>query len=557
MLADLPRRGWLTVAMTWLRTLCLAGAYVLFGQILDGFLAGVGPAAGTLLAAGGLLAGAAVTAGVAAAEPPRLQAQQEVAWRGRLIRAVLDGDPHQLPTGTVVSRLTDGVERVAGYRANFLPPTLASFTAPALVLVVLAVTVDAGLAARLAVLVALVPVVVGSFMRLFRRPNARYRRLAAAVAGRFHELLRSLGTLRLLGATARGRTEVVAASAKLESEIGAMLRRSQLMILTNDALFSLVMVTAAMALALRGLAIGALSPGAALTTFGLALLLHEPIDKVGRSFYIGMGGRAEQRELQLLAQAPAHPARRRDSPRPGAGTVVAGLGVDRGGEPVLRDVSVAVPAGGQLAVVGTTGAGKSTLALTLQGLLQPVAGQISIGGVAQDSAGLRALVRSVPQQPYLFTGTIAENLRLARPQATAADLWDVLTRAHLADEVAAMARGLDTQVGEGGMALSGGQVRRMGLARVLLTDAPVLVLDEPTADLDRYSEQLVTRTLAELYGRRTLIVIAHRLETTAGADQVLVLQDGRAVELAAPAELLGGGGYYAAATATEALGVRG
>lgn len=557
MLADLPARGWLTIVLTWLRVLCLAGAYVLFGRILDALLAGAGPGPGTLLATGVLLAAAAGAAGLAAAEPPRLQAQQELVWRGRLIRSVLDGEPHQLPTGTVVSRLTDGVERVAGYRANFLPPTIGSFTTPALVLVVLALAVDVGLAARLAVLAALVPVVVAFFMRLFRRPNARYRRLAAAVAGRFHELLRSLGTLRLLGATGRGRTEVVAASARLESEIGAMLRRSQLMILVNDALFSLVMVTAALVLALHGLAAGALTPGAVLTTFGLALLLHEPIDKVGRSFYIGMGGRAEQRELQRLVQAPARPARRRDWPRPGVGTMVTGLGVDRDGQPVLRDVSVAIPAGGLLAVVGSTGAGKSTLALTLQGLLEPVAGQVSIGGVAQDAAGLRAQVCSVPQQPYLFTGTIAENLHLARPQATAADLWQALSRAHLADEVAGMADRLDTQVGEGGMALSGGQVRRLGLARALLTEASVLVLDEPTADLDRRSEQLVTRTLTELHGRRTLIVIAHRLETTVGADLVLVLRDGRVVELAPPTDLLEGGGYYAAATATEALGVRG
>ena len=558
MVADLPARSWAVIALTWLRTVALAGVFICAGRLLDALIEDGGVAVGPLLIALALIAVAAVAGGLAAAQPPRVQAEEEIAWRSRLVRAVLDGGPYRSATGTLVSRLTEGVERVAGYRATFLAPTLAAFTAPLLVLGVLAVAIDAVLAARLALLVALVPLVVAFFMRTFRRPNAHYRRTAAAVAGRFHELLRALGTLRLLGATAQGRAECAEASARLESEVGAVLRRSQLMILVNDALFGVVLVTAAVALALDGFAAGRLSAGAVLATVLLALLLHEPIDRLGRTFYVGMGGRAEQRELTALLdqfRTRTRPPEQEPTGVHPPGLEFDALSVDRGGQAVLQEVSANVPPGGVLAVVGPTGAGKSTLALTVQGLLTPRSGQIRVAGGAPGPGSLRSLVRTVRQVPYLFTGTIAENLRLAAPGATEAELWDCLARVHLAPEVAAMPHGLHTAVGESGAALSGGQVRRIGLARALLSNAEVLVLDEPTADLDPHSEVLITRTLAELRGERTLVLIAHRLETTAGADRVLVLDRGRVAALGSPAELIDGTGYYAAATATETLGV--
>ena len=556
MLATLPARSWVVIALTWLRTMALAGVFLCAGRLLDALIENGGLPAGPLLTALPLIAVAAVAGGLAAAEPPRVQAEEEIAWRSRLVRAVLDGGPYQSSTGTLVSRLTEGVERVAGYRATFLAPTLAAFTAPVLVLGVLAVAVEAALAARLAVLVALVPLVVAFFMRVFRRPNAHYRRTAAAVAGRFHETLRALGTLRLLGATAQGRAESAEASARLESEVGSVLRRSQLMILVNDALFAVVMVTAAVALALDGFAAGRLSAGAVLATVLLTLLLHEPIDRLGRTFYVGMGGRAEQRELTaLLEHSRTRPPEQEPTGVYPPGLEIRDLSVDRGGQAVLHEVSASVPPGGVLAVVGPTGAGKSTLALTLQGLLAARSGQIRLAGRTQGTDGLRSQVRTVRQVPYLFTGTIAENLRLADPTATEADLWDCLARVHLAAEVTAMPHGLHTAVGESGAALSGGQVRRIGLARALLAKAEVLVLDEPTADLDRHSEVLISRTLAELRGERTLVLIAHRLETTAAADRVLVLDRGHMAALGSPAELIDGTGYYAAATATETLGV--
>ncbi|WP_148058851.1 ABC transporter ATP-binding protein [Bogoriella caseilytica] len=551
----MPRRAWLGVALSWLRTLSLAVVFLAVGAAVD--VVGLGYRQGSLglstplLAAEVAAALAVACTAWAAAEPPRLQGAEEQSWRARGIRSALSRDAAPgRATGGEVYQLTRAVEAVAAYRAEFIGPSLAAFTAPTLVLVVVAIAVDPLIAGLLTALVVLVPVVSGFFIRLFRARNARYRRLSAQASARFAEMLRTLGSLVLMGASDRGRAVVAQAAADLRQEAVALLRRSQLVILVNDALFSLVMVTAAAVLALWRLDAGALSGGAALSVVLLATLLNEPIDKLGRSFYIGLGGRAQQSGLQrLVAGAPARipvPARPADT----ADLTVRGLAVTRGGSTVLRDVDLHLPAGSVLAVVGPSGAGKSSFAAAMAGLL-PAEGEIELDGAPAGRAELQAASVLVAQSPFLVSGTIAENLRLAKPEATTDELWDALRLARLEAEVAAMPSGLDTAVGESGSALSGGQVRRVAIARAVLSGAPLLVLDEPTADLDRHTENLVTEMLQELAGQRTLILIAHRLATTAWADQVLVLEEGRAVALGTPQELTEGEGYYAVATDGE------
>lgn len=295
---------------------------------------------------------------------------------------------------------------------------------------------------------------------------------------------------------------------------------------------------------------GALSGGAALSVVLLATLLNEPIDKLGRSFYIGLGGRAQQSGLQrLVAGAPARipvPARPADT----ADLTVRGLAVTRGG---FHGVARRRPAPSRRVGARRRRAlgGREVELRRRDGRAAAAEGEIELDGAPAGRAELQAASVLVAQSPFLVSGTIAENLRLAKPEATTDELWDALRLARLEAEVAAMPSGLDTAVGESGSALSGGQVRRVAIARAVLSGAPLLVLDEPTADLDRHTENLVTEMLQELAGQRTLILIAHRLATTAWADQVLVLEEGRAVALGTPQELTEGEGYYAVATDGE------
>jgi ABC-type multidrug transport system fused ATPase/permease subunit len=221
---------------------------------------------------------------------------------------------------------------------------------------------------------------------------------------------------------------------------------------------------------------------------------------------------------------------------------------DRGGDEVLHGISFTAQPGQMVALVGSSGAGKSTIAALLGRLYDVNTGAIKLNGVdVRDVsfASLKDTVGMVTQDGHLFHESIGSNLRLAAPDATDDELWQALDRARLADVVADMADGLDTVVGERGYRLSGGQRQRLTIARLLLGSSRVVVLDEATASLDSGSEAAVQQALAEALSGRTSIVIAHRLSTVRAADMILVVEDGGIVERGTHDQLMASGGRYA------------
>ncbi len=232
----------------------------------------------------------------------------------------------------------------------------------------------------------------------------------------------------------------------------------------------------------------------------------------------------------------------------------------RGGAEVLHGVSFHAEPGRIIALVGTSGGGKSTIAALIPRLYDVDSGAVRVGGIdVRDLTfdSLRQTLGLVTQDGHLFHDTVRENLRFARPEASDDELWDVLTKARLAELIAALPDGLDTMVGERGYRFSGGERQRLTIARLLLARPRVVILDEATSNLDSTSEADVSAALAVALEGRTAVVIAHRLSTIVNADEILVVEHGSIVERGPHAELLAAGGRYAELYRTQFLATAG
>ena len=579
-------RGWranaVSFALTVLSSLAQAWALVGLGRSLGALLtAGSGSAAPGAAGSGAwrpLLLQAVLAAAVAGACQIGVEAlsrtsaaREEGRLRSRLLAHLFDLGPARaadLRSGSTVSLLTDGVERVALYRQTFLAPTAASFASPALVLALLAVVIDPLPCLVLLMAVVLVPGFIIALHLRVRRSSSGSRRARTRLAGAYLDAIQGLTTLTLARAAARTAADLRRAGEDNRRAVMGLLAGNQLVILVTDCLFSLFFIAAAAGMALVRLRAGAIDVGDALALVLTSFVLLEPLDRVGAFFYVGMGGLANQRAMRRVLgarRAPgaapddgapaAPPGGRDDAPAlslrrvtaswagDGAGADGARGRGDRGravgrddragrdgaGDVVLSDVDLTVARGEHVALIGPSGAGKSTLLALASGDLLPAAGTVRVGGIASTAATqdeVRATGALVAQSTWLFAGTIADNLRLADPTATPERMWRALERANLAQEVRLMPAGLDTVVGENGLGLSGGQAQRVSLARAFLADRPLLLLDEPTSQVDLAGEAQIIEAIDRLAAGRTVLTVSHRAGALTGADRVIRVADG-------------------------------
>jgi thiol reductant ABC exporter CydD subunit len=527
--------------------LVLAQAWLLAGVIARAFLDGasLGQLRGTLVAL--VLVWSARAVVIAAFElTGRLGALGVIAQlRRRLAAQLLCGRPITAAgerSGELATAAVQGVDALEAWFARYLPQVVLSAVVPATIVVFLAahdLVAAAVLALTVPVLIAFM-VLIGLSAR--QRVRTRWRALAL-LGAHFADAVRGLPTLR-----AHVRAD---AQADVIADISDRYRQATMGTLRIAFLSALVLELVAM----LGTALVAATVGLQLVAgnldlrTGLAVLilapeLYAPLRAVGQQFHASAGGLGAAERIFAFLDEPATvalPATPRAAPDPATCAIElqdVTFGYPGGGADVLRGLSLRIEPGETVAIVGSSGDGKSTLAALLLRLADPAAGAVTCGGIDLrdvEPDAWRAEVAWMPQRPIVVAGSVAENVALGAPLATRGEIERACVRAHAASFVARLPDGLDTRIGDGGRVLSAGEMQRIALARALLRDAPLLMLDEPTAHLDAATASAVDAAVQLAAHGRTTVLIVHRPELAAQADRILELRDGRLVEL--PAEL--------------------
>jgi ATP-binding cassette subfamily C protein CydD len=285
----------------------------------------------------------------------------------------------------------------------------------------------------------------------------------------------------------------------------------------------------------------------------LAPEFYKPLRELGAHRHAGMEGKAAANRIfeVLNTPVPTDGGTAEAPSVPGGPTVEfsgVGYAYPGGDRQAVADLTLTLEAGKMTALVGKSGAGKSTLANLLLRFLEPDSGEILANGVPISGVPVeewRENLALVPQRPHLFYGSVLENIRLARPAATHEEVERAAELAGAAKFIRGLPEGYETPIGERGARLSGGEAQRVAIARAFLKDAPILVMDEPTSSLDPESERALRAALERLSRGRTVLVVAHRMNTVRGADRIVVVEGGRVVEAGTHEELVRRGGDYA------------
>ena len=458
-------------------------------------------------------------------------------------------------TGDVMLSMADGVERLEAFFGKYLPQFIVSALAPILIFIFMAI-IDLQIG-FIFLGFALFTLMVPTFFHKWTRDSSMARRQAYGELGaEFLDAVQGLGTLKAFGQSqTRGR---------LLADRARNLYRKTMGVLAADSATSAITVLGISAGAAAALASGAfrvddgsLELRPLLIVLMLGVEIFRPLQELVHLYHEGLMAMSSAEGIFEILDAPVEIKEPAVSPKtqtqeepllaPEIRFDEVDFAYNQGKRPALHGVSFTLGSGETMGLVGPSGAGKSTAVWLMLRFFDPQQGRVLLGGrdIRELSlAFLRRHVAVVTQDTYLFHGSVADNLRFGNPDATQEDLEEAARAANAHQFITELPSGYDTMVGERAVRLSGGQKQRIAIARALLKDAPILVLDEALSSVDAENEAVIQEALERLMKGRTTMVIAHRLSSVINADRILVLDDGRLIETGSHRELVAAGGTY-------------